>query len=107
MDVFEDETGIHIELEVPGMKRDELNIKLDRDRLIIEGFKHSGGDLECLRFICLEREYGVFRRIFDIPVSVDASGVHATLVDGVLKIKLLKVTERRRVVVDVPIDDLS
>ena len=105
MDIFEDEAGIHIELEVPGMSRNELNIRLDRDRLSIEGFKHSGGDTECLRYICVEREFGIFRRIVEVPVSVDASGVRAALVDGMLRIMLPKVTERRRTVVDVPIDD--
>lgn len=105
MDIFEDEAEVHIELEVPGMSRDELNIRLDRDRLSIEGFKHSGGDSECLRYICVEREFGIFRRIVEIPVSVDASGVRAALADGMLRIRLPKVTERRRAVVDVPIDD--
>ncbi|MDF1525444.1 MAG: Hsp20/alpha crystallin family protein [bacterium] len=105
MDIFEDEVEVHVELEVPGMSRDELNIRLDRDRLSIQGFKHSGGDSECLRYLCLEREFGVFRRIVEVPVSVDGSGVRAALVDGVLKIKLPKVTERRQTAVDVRIDD--
>ncbi|TNF50465.1 Hsp20/alpha crystallin family protein [bacterium] len=105
MDIFEDEAGVHIQLEVPGMSRDDLNIRLDRDRLSIEGFKQSGGDSQCLRYICVEREFGIFRRIVEVPVSVDASGVRAALVDGVLRIILPKVTERRRAVVDVPIDD--
>jgi HSP20 family protein len=105
MDIFEDAAGVHVELEVPGMSRNELNIRLDQDRLSIEGFKHSGGDSECLRYLCVEREFGVFRRVVVIPVSVDAPGVRAALVDGVLRIKLPKVTERRRTVVDVPIDD--
>jgi HSP20 family protein len=105
MDIFEDEAGVHIQLEVPGMSRNDLNIRLDRDRLSIEGFKQSGGDSQCLRYICVEREFGIFRRIVEVPVSVDASGVRAALVDGVLRIILPKVTERRRAVVDVPIDD--
>lgn len=105
IDVFEDETDVHIEMEVPGMGRSELNIRLDRDRLSIEGFKQSGGDSACLRYICVEREFGVFRRTVEIPASVDASGVRAALVDGVLKIRLPKIIERRRAVVDVPIDE--
>ena len=87
------------------MSRNELNIRLDRDRLSIDGFKHSGGDSECLKYICVEREFGVFRRIVEIPVSVNALGVRAALVDGVLRIRLPKVTERRRTAIDVPIDD--
>lgn len=105
MDMFEDEAAVHIQLEVPGMSRNELNIRLDRDRLSIDGFKHSGGDSECLKYICVEREFGVFRRIVEIPVSVNALGVRAALVDGVLRIRLPKVTERRRTAIDVPIDD--
>ena len=105
MDIFENEIDLCVELEVPGMSRNELNIRLDGDRLSIQGFKHSGGDQECLRYLCLEREFGVFRRIVEIPVSVDASGVRAALVDGVLKIKLPKVIERRRTAVDVSIDE--
>ena len=105
MDIFENEIDLCVELEVPGMSRNELNIRLDGDRLSIQGFKHSGGDQECLRYLCLEREFGVFRRIVEIPGSVDASGVRAALVDGVLKIKLPKVIERRRTAVDVSIDE--
>ena len=105
MDIFEDEAGIHVEVEVPGMARNELTIRLDRDRLSIEGYKYGHGDRDCLRYLCVEREFGVFRRIVEIPVSVDASGVRAVLVDGVLKVKLPVVTERRRSVVDVPIDE--
>lgn len=105
MDIYEDEVGIHVDLEVPGMRRDELSIRMDRGRLSIEGFKHSDGDSACLRYLCVEREFGVFRRIVEIPVSVDSSGVRAALVDGVLKISLPKITERRRAVVDVPIED--
>jgi len=104
MDIFEDEAALHVAMEVPGMKQKELSIRLDRDRLSVEGFKHGEGDRECLRYICVEREFGVFRRNVEIPISVDASGIRAALVDGVLRIRLPKVTERRRTIVDIPID---
>jgi HSP20 family protein len=104
MDMFEDEEGVHVEIEVPGMAKSDLVIRLDRDRLSIEGYKHGDNDRDCLRYLCVERESGVFRRIVEIPVSVDASVVRAKLADGMLKIKLPRVTERRRKVVEVPID---
>ena len=105
MDIFEDETGIYVELEVPGMDRKELSIRLDQDRLIVEGYKRGDSDMECLRYICLEREFGVFRRIVEFPVSLDTSGIQAALVEGVLKIKLPKIEDRRKTVIEVPIDD--
>jgi len=105
MDIFEDEASLHVLLEVPGMKREELSIRLDQGRLSVEGFKHGKTDRSCLRYICVEREFGVFRRNVEIPVSVDASGVRAALLDGVLRITLPKVIERRQTVVEIPIDD--
>jgi len=104
MDIFEDETGVHIHVEVPGMTRDELSVRLNQDQLTIEGFKHRGNDLACLRYICVEREFGVFRRIVKISVSVDASGGKAALKDGILEVILPKVIERRRSIIDIPID---
>lgn len=104
MDVYEDDWGVHVELEVPGMTRSDLRVRIDREKISIEGYKRSGGDSSCLRFLCVEREFGVFRRILKLPVSVDTSGVRAALEDGMLKIRVPRVVERRKSVVEVPID---
>ena len=104
MDIFENDASIQIQMEVPGMSSAELSVKFDRDKLTIEGFKHRGSDIACLRYLCVEREFGIFRRVVDIPGSVDASGVKATLVNGVLRVVLPKVTERRRTVFDIPVE---
>ncbi len=105
MDIFEDETDIHIHLDVPGMERRALEVSVDDNRLIIQGFKHGTADAGCLRYICVEREFGIFRRIVEIPGRIDASGVRAFLRDGVLEVRLPKIIERRRKIVPVPIAD--
>ena len=103
VDIVQDEHGLLVEMEAPGMARENLAISIDGDRLTVEGYKADRPDSGCLRYLCLEREFGVFRRIIDIPASVDPSGASAELAQGVLRIRLPMISERRKNVVQVPI----
>ncbi|MDF1535106.1 MAG: Hsp20/alpha crystallin family protein [bacterium] len=103
VDIVQDDRGLLIELEAPGMVREDLAVGIDGERLTIEGYKAGRLDSGCLRYLCLEREFGVFRRVIDIPANVDTSGVSAELANGVLRIRLPLVSDRRKAVVKVPI----
>lgn len=105
MDIFEDNRDVVIEVEAPGLDRNDLSVRIDRDHLRIEGYKKGGQDSGCLSYLCMERQYGAFRRIVQIPSSVDTSSVRAVLRDGVLKICLPRISERRRSVIEIPIVD--
>lgn len=107
IDIFQDIHDIVIEIEVPGVGRDDLSVRIDDDRLSIEGFKRVERDVGCLSYLCLERQFGAFRRVVQIPISVDTSSVNAVLDGGVLKIRLPKVPNRRRSIIEVPIADSS
>lgn len=103
VDIVQDEHGLLVEMEAPGMARENLAISIDGDRLAVEGYKPGRPDTGCLRYLCLEREFGAFRRIIDIPASVDTSGATAELTDGVLRIRLPMISDRRKNIVQVPI----
>ncbi|UCG39129.1 MAG: Hsp20/alpha crystallin family protein [bacterium] len=105
MDIFEKGDEVVVEMEVPGMAKEELSVTIEEDRLKVQGFKRGGGDSGCLRYLCLEREFGIFRRTVTIPSSVDTTTPRATVVDGILRISFRKVNERRRSIVEVPIVD--
>ena len=104
MDIFEDSRNVIIEIEVPGLSQDDLQVQIDEGRLSVEGYKKSERDSSCLNFLCLERQFGVFRRVVQLPKSVDTSSVHASLFDGILRITLPRVSERRGGAVKVPIE---
>ena len=103
MDIFEDKQDVVIEVEVPGLICDDLRVRIDEGHLSVEGYKKSEQDGSCVNYLCLERQFGVFRRVVQIPNSVDTSSVRASLCDGILRITLPRVSERRGVTVEVPI----
>ena len=55
VDIVQDDKGLLVELEAPGMSRDDLLISIDGERLTIEGFKSGRQDADCTRYLCLER----------------------------------------------------
>jgi HSP20 family protein len=105
MDIFEDDSDVIIDLEVPGLNREDLRVRIDEDFICIEGYKRGGRDVTCLTYLCLERQYGAFRRIVKIPCSVDTTSVRAFLRDGILRIMLKRISDRRKSAVEVRIGD--
>ena len=88
--------------DLPGVKREEIDLRVDREGLTLEGErprpKADGG-------IRLERPSGRFRRSFRIAgIPIDPSGAEATYRDGVLRIVIPKASRdevtKRRVEVD-------
>ena len=96
VDVRDRDEEIIIEGEIPGVSIEDFNITLDRGKLIIEGYKKEPKYGPCLGFHRMERQFGFFRRVIDLPASVRTTGVQALLKDGVLIIRLPKVQEERR-----------
>jgi HSP20 family protein len=105
MDIFEDDKDVIIDVEVPGLNREDLRVRIDEDHVCIEGYKRGGKDVTCLTYLCLERQYGAFRRIVKIPGSVDTTSIQAVLRDGVLRIRLPRISDRRKSTFEVQIGE--
>jgi HSP20 family protein len=96
VDVFEDKESLVISAELPGMKREEVQISLDGDILTLRGERKFDKDFEQRKegdgrkVHRVERSYGSFARSFQLPTNVDADKAHAQLVDGVLTLRLPK-----------------
>src|ERR1700742_1120057 len=81
-DIYETETGFLIALDVPGIKRDALEIDMDDNRLIVKGVRV----VDDTRTRRTERPRGKFLRTFAVPASVDQAKIGAEYKDGVLQI---------------------
>lgn len=94
VDIYENGTEeLVIAAELPEMKRENIQITLDRNTLTIAGErKFEGKDDQVHR---LERNYGSFSRSFSLPESVDGTKVTADYKDGVLTIRLPKREESK------------
>jgi HSP20 family protein len=76
--------------EIPGMKSDDLEIKIEGDTLILKGERkpqETGKDISYHR---RERATGTFQRSLTLPGKVDAENVSATYKDGILTVTLEK-----------------
>lgn len=71
--------------ELPGLKREDVEIRLHDDRLTLSGVRRERG-VTCEQYHRVERGHGSFSRTFQLPVPVDAGRVVADLRDGVLTV---------------------
>jgi HSP20 family protein len=92
MDVAETDGEIEITAELPGLERKDVEIQLDDKVLTIRGEKKVEADRndKNKNFHVIERHYGVFYRVLELPPNVDASNVQASMSKGILKVKIPK-----------------
>lgn len=91
LDLYETEEDVVIEMDIPGINRDDVLIKVFEDLVIIEGIKKEKVREENIRYICMERNFESFRRIIKLPVSVNSMAGRAVYTEGVLRLTLPKV----------------
>lgn len=102
-DVVETEREIRVVTEMPGLKRDNIEVDVENNVLTIRGEKReerTEGE-EGGRFHLSERRYGTFSRSFVLPSSVDAESIQASFEDGVLRVTIPKNERARRRRIDV------
>jgi HSP20 family protein len=92
IDVAETDKEIVITAEMPGLERKDVEISLENDMLTIRGEKKVERENEDKdkSYHLIERNYGVFYRVLQLPPGVDPSKVQATMANGVLKVTLPK-----------------
>jgi HSP20 family protein len=106
-DVTESENEIHVAMEIPGMRPEDINVELENNVLTISGEKkeeHEEREAEG-RFHLSERRWGVFTRSFVLPREVQGEQIHADYDSGVLTIRIPKAESARRRRIDVSSSD--
>jgi HSP20 family protein len=89
INLYEHGDNFEIRAEVPGLEKDNLNVKIQGNYLEISGERGSDAP-EGYKTHKTERGVGSFSRSFTLPTDVDSTKVEATLKDGVLYLKLPK-----------------
>lgn len=94
-DLYETAGAYTVEMELPGFRRDEIEVTVERGVLSVSGGRSvrsgDGGASYHLR----ERPAGRFSRRFSLPASIDAEGVEAAIDGGILRIRIPKAEEAR------------
>lgn len=89
-DMFEDDKRVVVRLEIPGMSKDDLDIEVQGDELIVRGEKRFERENTEGRYRMLQCAYGSFRRAFLLPAEVITDQADATYKNGVLRVELPK-----------------
>lgn len=94
IDVEETDGEIRITAELPGMSEQDLQIIVDDDALVIAGEKREEQERDRSNLRVLERVYGQFRRVLQLPFAPDPDRVEARYRDGILTIAIPKDSEQ-------------
>jgi HSP20 family protein len=110
-DVYESEDKIFVEMDLPGIKRDQIDVTIESGRLIISGERVMNTQMDATHEESekptvhrRERHSGLFQREYNLPETVDQDKVEAQLTNGVLKLELSKAEASMPRKVDVQIN---
>ena len=95
LDVYEDKDNLIVKAELPGMKREEIDISFHDGTLTISGerkYEQKNQDAETYR---AERFFGKFHRTLALPKPVQSDKATATYKDGILTVTLPKTEEAK------------
>ncbi len=95
VDVYEDEQGIRLKMEVPGIEEKDIDIQLENNLLTVCGERKLESETKEENYHRIERRYGSFTRSFTLPNTVNPEEVKAGYSKGVLAINLGKKAEAK------------
>lgn len=90
LDVTEEDDRIILEVDLPGVRREDIKIEVSGHNLIITGSRKIVRRTVGQRFSHCERVSGSFRRVIPLPRRIDEAGIGASLEEGILRVELPK-----------------
>ncbi|HFU77365.1 MAG TPA: Hsp20/alpha crystallin family protein [Epsilonproteobacteria bacterium] len=93
----EGEFAYHVELDLPGIKKEDIEITTEDNILTISGERKHKDEVKEDDYYRVESVYGKFSRSFTLPEKIDVENIHAESSDGVLEVIIpkLKVEESK------------
>ncbi len=95
VDIYEDTQHIVLKLEIPGIREEDLDIRVENQTLTVRGERKFEAEEKEENFHRIERRFGSFVRSFTLPQTVDTESIQATYDNGVLKISIAKKAEAK------------
>ena len=93
VDMYATKDDLVLTLELPGIDEKDVSVTITGDLLTVKGERKVEQQVKEQDFLHVERTYGKFERLIQLPMAVQADRVKATYRDGVLEIRLPKAEE--------------
>jgi HSP20 family protein len=104
LDVYEDKDNVYVKAELPGMKREDIDLSLHDGTLSISGERKTEEKRQDSEVYRSERFVGRFQRTVTLPTPVAADKVKAQYKDGILTVTLPKTEEAKPKHIDVNVN---
>ena len=104
LDVFEDKDNVYVRAELPGMKKEDIELSLHDGSLRISGERKHEEKVEGSEVYRSERFFGRFERTVSLPTTVAVEKVKAQYKDGLLTVTLPKAEEAKPKHIDVSVN---
>jgi HSP20 family protein len=90
VDIFEDGDDLIARAELPGMRKEDIEVLITDETIKICGEKRKEEEIDKKNYHKWERSFGSFCRVFTLPAKIQVDKVKSTLKDGILEIKMHK-----------------
>jgi HSP20 family protein len=101
LDIFEDADNVYVRAELPGMRKEDIDLSLHNGSLSISGERKSEEKLKDAEVYRGERFFGRFQRTVTLPAPVAVDKIKAKYQDGILTVTLPKTEEAKPKHIDV------
>lgn len=93
VDIFEEKNDVVVKAELPGIKKEDIDVTLTDDTISIAGEKKKEHEVSKKNYHRWECSYGSFSRTFTLPAEVQTDKVKTQFKDGILEIRIPKTEE--------------
>ena len=104
LDLHEDKDNFVVKIELPGMKKEDIDVSLHDGSLSISGERKGEEKFEGADVYRTERFFGHFQRTITLPAAVAADKIKAQYKDGILTVTLPKAEEAKPKQIDVQVN---
>jgi HSP20 family protein len=104
LDVYEDKENVYVKAELPGLKREEIELSLQDGTLSLSGERKSETRTEGTEQYRSERFFGRFQRTISLPAPIATDKVKAEYKDGILTVTLPKTEEAKPKKIEVSVN---
>ncbi|MCS7203374.1 MAG: Hsp20/alpha crystallin family protein [Thermodesulfovibrio sp.] len=95
VDIYEEGDDLVVKAELPGLKKEDIEVKLTDDYITISGEKKKEEKVEEKNYFRYERSYGSFSRTFRLPLEVQTDKAKAKFENGILEIRIPKTEQAK------------
>ena len=104
VDIYESDDGVVIQMDLPGVKKEDVSIEVKNNRLMVYGQRKVQAEVREDRYYRRERTCGTFQRAFSLHTAISPENIKASFKNGVLTIAVPYPEEEKPIKITVSID---